>query len=83
MNRSVVYLCALFFLFLFSSYDSLIKEKGISNFKLKSATTNKWISISDYKKSKPILKHKNQSNESLLPFWHVLLHRNIAAQCFR
>lgn len=51
MNRSVVYLCSLFFLFLFSSYDSLIKEKGISNFKLKSATTNKWVAISDYKKT--------------------------------
>ena len=52
MKRSLVYLYSLLFLIFFSSYDIVIKEKGISNFKLKSATTNKWVSISDYKKTK-------------------------------
>lgn len=35
-----------------SSYTFYEKEKTISNFKLKSATTNRWISLSDYKNAK-------------------------------
>lgn len=36
----------------FSSYSIFEKEKTISNFKLKSATNNQWISLSDYKEAK-------------------------------
>lgn len=36
----------------FSSYSVLEKEKTISNFKLKSATNNQWVSLSDYKGAK-------------------------------
>ena len=36
----------------FSSYSIFEKEKTISNFKLKSATDNQWISLSDYKEAK-------------------------------
>ena len=36
-------------LFVLSSFTFIEKEKSISNFKLKSATTNKWVSLSDYK----------------------------------
>jgi peroxiredoxin len=39
-------------LLVFSSYAVYEKEKTISNFKLKSATTNSWVSLSDYKKAK-------------------------------
>lgn len=52
MSRNFIYLFALVSFFLFSSYNGLIKENGIANFKLKSATTNKWVSLSDYKKAK-------------------------------
>jgi peroxiredoxin len=36
----------------FSSYSVLEKEKSISNFKLKSATNNHWVSLSDFKGAK-------------------------------
>lgn len=39
-------------LFALSSFTFIEKEKSISNFKLKSATTNKWVSLSDYKDAK-------------------------------
>jgi peroxiredoxin len=39
-------------LVVFSSYTVYEKEKTISNFKLKSATTNQWVSLSDYKNAK-------------------------------
>jgi len=39
-------------LLLFSSYTVYEKEKIISDFKLKSATTNQWVSLSDYKNAK-------------------------------
>lgn len=39
-------------LLLFSSYTVYEKEKTISDFKLKSATTNQWVSLSDYKNAK-------------------------------
>ncbi len=39
-------------LVLFSSYTIYEKEKTISNFKLKSATNNHWVSLSDYKNAK-------------------------------
>jgi peroxiredoxin len=38
--------------FALSSFTFIEKEKSISNFKLKSATTNKWVSLSDYKDAK-------------------------------
>ena len=47
-----LHLFSIVVLFVISSFTILIKEKSISNFKLKSATTNKWISISDYKNAK-------------------------------
>jgi peroxiredoxin len=39
-------------LVIFSSYTVYEKEKTISDFKLKSATTNRWVSLSDYKNAK-------------------------------
>ena len=39
-------------LFVLSSFTFNRKDKAISNFKLKSATTNKWVSLSDYKDAK-------------------------------
>ena len=39
-------------LVIFSSYTVYEKEKSISDFKLKSATTNRWVSLSDYKNAK-------------------------------
>jgi peroxiredoxin len=40
------------FTFALSSFTFIEKDKTISNFKLKSATTNKWVSLSDYKDAK-------------------------------
>ena len=39
-------------LVVFSSYTIYEKEKTISDFKLKSATNNRWVSLSDYKNAK-------------------------------
>lgn len=52
MKKNLIYLIIFSLLFTLSSYTVLIKEKGISNFKLKSATNNKWIATSDFKKAK-------------------------------
>jgi peroxiredoxin len=52
MSRNFIYLFALVSVFLFSSYDGLIKGNGITEFKLKSATNNKWVAVADYKKAK-------------------------------
>lgn len=46
------HLFSIVILFVISSFTVIVKEKSISNFKLKSATTNKWISVSDYKNAK-------------------------------
>ncbi len=39
-------------LFLFSSYTIIDKRKVVDNFKLKSATSNQWVSLTDYKEAK-------------------------------
>ncbi len=52
MKKYLIYLTVISLLFVFSSYAVLTKEKSISNFKLKSATTNKWVAVSDYKNAK-------------------------------
>jgi peroxiredoxin len=39
-------------LFALSGFTYIENDKTISNFKLKSATTNKWVSLSDYKDAK-------------------------------
>jgi alkyl hydroperoxide reductase subunit AhpC len=52
MKKILINLFTLSLLFVLSSYSILIKERGIPNFKLKSATNNKWIAISDYKNAK-------------------------------
>ncbi len=52
MRKHPIYLILIPLLFVLSSYAVLIKERSISNFKLKSATTNKWVSVSDYKNAK-------------------------------
>lgn len=49
MKKNLIYLFVVSLIFVLSSFTVLIKEKSISNFKLKSATNNKWIAISDYK----------------------------------
>lgn len=51
MKKLVFFFYALV-LVIFSSYTVYEKEKTISNFKLKSATTNQWVSLSDYKNAK-------------------------------
>ena len=55
MKKKLLYLFGISLLFVLSSFTLLIKEKSISNFKLKSATTNKWIATSDYKNAKGFL----------------------------
>lgn len=52
MKKSLICLCMLSLLLVLSSYCILPKERTISNFKLKSAKTNQWVSLSDYKNSK-------------------------------
>ena len=34
------------------SFNLIVKDKFVSDFKLKNATTNKWTSLSDYKNAK-------------------------------
>ncbi len=51
MKKLLFFFCAIV-LVLFSSYTVYEKEKRISNIKLKSATTNSWVSFSDYKNAK-------------------------------
>jgi peroxiredoxin len=51
MKKLVFFFYALV-LVIFSSYTVYEKEKTISDFKLKSATTNRWVSLSDYKNAK-------------------------------
>lgn len=55
MKKKLLFLFVIFLLFVLSSFTLLLKEKSISNFKLKSATTNKWIATSDYKNAKGFL----------------------------
>lgn len=52
MKKLLFLFCSFFLIVFFSSYTFLYRGKGISNFKLKSATTNAWVSISDYKNAK-------------------------------
>ena len=52
MKKYLLYLTVITLLFVLSGYTVLFKERSISNFKLKSATTNKWVSVSDYKNAK-------------------------------
>ena len=52
MKKNLFLFCVVAVLFIFSSFTLLDKSKKISNFKLKSATTNKWVSLSDYKTAK-------------------------------
>ncbi|KAB1157699.1 redoxin domain-containing protein [Flavobacterium luteum] len=52
MRKYFIYLTVFTLQFVFSSYADFNKERSISNFKLKSATTNKWVAISDYKNAK-------------------------------
>jgi alkyl hydroperoxide reductase subunit AhpC len=50
MKKHVFFLMVL--LLVLSSFTVWIKEKSIANFKLKSATTNTWVSVSDYTNAK-------------------------------
>ena len=50
--KKVVFFFYAIALVVFSSYTVYEKEKTISDFKLKSATTNRWVSLSDYKNAK-------------------------------
>lgn len=52
MKKHFFLFCVVAVLFILSSFTLLDKSKKISNFKLKSATTNKWVSLSDYKEVK-------------------------------
>ncbi len=52
MKKKFFLLCVILVLFALSSFTFIEKSKTISNFKLKSATTNNWVSLSDYKDAK-------------------------------
>ena len=52
MNKHLPFFYILVLLFVFCSFTFSDKSKIISNFKLKSATTNKWVSLSDYEDAK-------------------------------
>ena len=52
MKKHIFLFYVIAFTFALSSFTFIEKEKSISNFKLKSATTNKWVSLSDYKDAK-------------------------------
>ena len=52
MKKQFFLFYAIIVLFALSSFTFINKSKTISNFKLKSATTNKWVSLSDYKDAK-------------------------------
>ena len=52
MKKQFLIFYVILILFALSSFCIIGKDKSISNFKLKSATTNKWVSLSDYKNSK-------------------------------
>ena len=52
MKKYFFSLCIITVLFGLGSFTFIEKDKFISNFKLKSATTNKWVSLSDYKNAK-------------------------------
>ena len=52
MKKQFLLFYVIAFLFALSSFTFIKKSKTISNFKLKSATTNKWVSLSDYKDAK-------------------------------
>lgn len=52
MKKVVPFLSTIVLLFLFSSYTIIDKRKVVGNFKLKSATSNQWVSLTDYKEAK-------------------------------
>lgn len=52
MKKVVPFLSTIVLLFLFSSYTIIDKRKVVDNFKLKSATSNQWVSLTDYKEAK-------------------------------
>lgn len=52
MQKHLTYLTLVSLLLVLSSYTVLTKERYVSNFRLKSATTNKWVAMSDYQNAK-------------------------------
>ncbi len=52
MKKHLPFFYILVLLFVFCSFTFSDKSNIISNFKLKSATTNKWVSLSDYEDAK-------------------------------
>lgn len=52
MKKQLLYFYISVVLFVLCSFTIGDKSKTISNFKLKSATTNKWVSLSDYQDAK-------------------------------
>ena len=52
MKKQLLFFYISVVLFVFCSFTFIDKSKTISNFNLKSATTNKWVSLSDYEDSK-------------------------------
>ena len=52
MKKQFFFLFVIAFTFALSGFTFIERDKNISNFKLKSATTNKWVSLSDYKDAK-------------------------------
>lgn len=52
MKKYLIYLTMVVLLFGVLGFGIPIKEKNISNFKLRSATTNQWVSPTDFKNAK-------------------------------
>jgi peroxiredoxin len=52
MKKLLFFFSTVAFVFIFCSSTFIDKSKIITNFKLKNATTNKWVSLTDYKEAK-------------------------------
>ena len=52
MKKILIFFYTIAFVFVCCSFTFIDKSKIVSNFKLKSATTNAWVSLSDYKEAR-------------------------------
>ncbi len=52
MKKVLFFFSTVAFVFVFCSYTFIDKGKIVTNFKLKNATNNEWVSLSDYKEAK-------------------------------
>ena len=52
MKKILIFFYSIALVFICCSFTFIIKDKVVTNFKLKSATTNTWVALSDYKETK-------------------------------